>query len=314
MKHFFCFYVFIFIFIHVSYQGLSQTIKRIDPEATLTSTNYTGSFDCLFDGSISQPGCSLIHSSNIRLKMTFPSSYYISHIIFRFVDFEVSVIADNYASDGWETGGGPGDFTVRMDIRYDAKTLELIMQDNSDQLNVKEIEVYGYGQPDLAAGKLRSRKYLGSEISYATSEKLRFRTNNKDGMMISSAKGSVNIGTASDNGGGILNVAGKMYTEQLEVQPDNLWPDYVFEPDYNLLSLSDLKNFIAQNKHLPDIPSENEIAAAAGYFEVGKLNTMLLKKVEELTLYVLDLENERKNQATKLEALQKTKRVQKMEE
>jgi hypothetical protein len=54
------------------------------------------------------------------------------------------------------------------------------------------------------------------------------------------------------------------------------------------MSLPDLEKYILQNKHLPNIPSENEIKAEGG-FDVGAMNIKLLEKIEELALYVIKL-------------------------
>jgi hypothetical protein len=68
------------------------------------------------------------------------------------------------------------------------------------------------------------------------------------------------------------------------------WSDYVFEPDYKLMPLNELKEFIERNKHLPGMPSANEVASKG--IDVAEMNALLLKKIEELTLYVLELKKE----------------------
>lgn len=67
--------------------------------------------------------------------------------------------------------------------------------------------------------------------------------------------------------------------------------DYVFDTDYSLMPLYDLKTFIALNKHLPDMPTAQEIEDNNGV-EIGEMQTILLKKVEEQTLYILDLQKQ----------------------
>lgn len=66
----------------------------------------------------------------------------------------------------------------------------------------------------------------------------------------------------------------------------NVWADYVFAPDYKLRSLGDVENFINENKHLPDVPSEKEVKANG--VDVGNMNAILLQKIEELTLYIIE--------------------------
>ncbi|MBN2664361.1 MAG: hypothetical protein JXR68_11990, partial [Bacteroidales bacterium] len=65
-----------------------------------------------------------------------------------------------------------------------------------------------------------------------------------------------------------------------------VWKDYVFYPDYNLLSLDSLENFISTNNHLPDIPSEQDIIENG--LNLGDMDALLLLKIEELTLYIIE--------------------------
>lgn len=67
----------------------------------------------------------------------------------------------------------------------------------------------------------------------------------------------------------------------------NNFPDYVFEKDYALMPLSELRTYINANGHLPNMPSATE---AGEEVDLGELNRLLTEKVEELTLYILELE------------------------
>jgi len=71
-------------------------------------------------------------------------------------------------------------------------------------------------------------------------------------------------------------------------------PDYVFESDYNLLTLNQIKSYIEANKHLPEVPSAKEMETNG--VELGDMSMILLKKIEELTLYTLDQEKKINNQ------------------
>lgn len=86
-----------------------------------------------------------------------------------------------------------------------------------------------------------------------------------------------------------LSVDGKIVAKEVIVQHDN-WSDYVFNDSYKLMDLKELNDFILRNKHLPNIPSEQE--AVNEGVEVGKMNELLLAKIEELTLYIIDLQNQ----------------------
>ncbi|MFK7784911.1 MAG: hypothetical protein AB8B56_07340 [Crocinitomicaceae bacterium] len=70
-------------------------------------------------------------------------------------------------------------------------------------------------------------------------------------------------------------------------------PDYVFSSTYDLMPLSDLRTYIQANHHLPNIPSAKELSSEP--VDLGELERLLLEKVEELTLYVLELEQEINN-------------------
>jgi hypothetical protein len=83
----------------------------------------------------------------------------------------------------------------------------------------------------------------------------------------------------------------KLYAETIEVRPDAIgtcWYDHVFAPDYKLRSLKDLELFVKENRHLPDIPSEEDVKENG--INVFEMNALLVKKMEELTLYIIDLE------------------------
>ena len=97
--------------------------------------------------------------------------------------------------------------------------------------------------------------------------------------------------------GYLLSINGKAICEELKVQLSPNWPDYVFNSDYKLMPLEDLEKLINKYKHLPNIPSAAEISADKG-FEVGEMNRKLLEKVEELTLYIIDL-NKKNTQLSK---------------
>lgn len=85
-----------------------------------------------------------------------------------------------------------------------------------------------------------------------------------------------------------LHVANGIRTERVKVDLQTAWADYVFEADYKLKSLSEVEVYIKQNGHLPDVPSAEEVAANG--IELGEMNKILLQKIEELTLYIIELE------------------------
>jgi hypothetical protein len=79
------------------------------------------------------------------------------------------------------------------------------------------------------------------------------------------------------------------------------WSDYVFNNDYKLRSLSSLESFIKQNKHLPEVPSAKEVESEG--ISVGDNQALLLKKIEELTLYVIAQQKQIDQQAKAIKQL-----------
>ena len=72
------------------------------------------------------------------------------------------------------------------------------------------------------------------------------------------------------------------------VDPFSPWPDYVFDKEYNLLSLKEVEQHINEKGHLPNVPSAKEVEKNG--FSVGEMNKKLLEKVEELMLYTIQQE------------------------
>lgn len=97
--------------------------------------------------------------------------------------------------------------------------------------------------------------------------------------------GNVGIGTM-DSKGYKLAIAGSAVAEEVVVKLQSGWPDYVFKNDYKLSSLSETEQFINTNKRLPDVPSADNVKENG--LNLGEMNAILLKKVEELTLYLIE--------------------------
>jgi hypothetical protein len=94
---------------------------------------------------------------------------------------------------------------------------------------------------------------------------------------------------AATSGGYRLLVKGGMITEKIKVAVAGSadWADYVFEPSYKLMSLEQTEEFIKTNKHLPNVPSADEIANNG--IDVAKTSAKLMEKIEELTLHIIEL-------------------------
>jgi hypothetical protein len=100
-----------------------------------------------------------------------------------------------------------------------------------------------------------------------------------------------------------LAVNGKIICEEVFVKLRSAWPDYVFKGDYKLMPINDLKKFIIINGHLPELKSQAQVENEKG-FSLGDNQVILIKKIEELTLYIIEQEEKILNQNEKIEFLQ----------
>ena len=100
--------------------------------------------------------------------------------------------------------------------------------------------------------------------------------------------GSVSIGTPESASGYKLSVQGKIITEGARVALVSRWPDYVFQKDYVLQSLPQLNQYIKLNGHLPGVPSSNVVKKDG--IDAAKMSAIMLQKTEELTLYLIQLD------------------------
>jgi hypothetical protein len=115
---------------------------------------------------------------------------------------------------------------------------------------------------------------------------------------------TMRIGTEDAGSGYKLSVGGKVVCEEVKVALEGNWPDYVFSKKYSLMPLADLKSHLSTSKHLPGIPSADQISKEGGY-NLGEMQVKLLEKVEELTLYVIQLNEANENMKKEIARLQK---------
>jgi|GEM_PF-1151372 hypothetical protein len=163
-------------------------------------------------------------------------------------------------------------------------------------------------------GKLHIDKVSGSSESLLTLRDLRYSPNivynfvtESDGLQIRQDNtinyqfkaggnfivnnGSVGIGTSYLSQEAKLTVAGRIYAQEVKVSLSaGIGPDFVFEKSYDLMTLDELKKFITTNKHLPGIEPAKEMEEKG--IDLGKMDMRLLQKIEELTLYLIDFQNQ----------------------
>ena len=112
--------------------------------------------------------------------------------------------------------------------------------------------------------------------------------------------GTVGIGTSNPDSDYKLSVNGAIRSKEVKVETS--WSDFVFDPDYDLPTLEEVAQHIAENGHLPEIPSEAEVTENG--INLGEMDAKLLQKIEELTLYMIEQHQENQRQRKLIEVLQ----------
>jgi len=159
----------------------------------------------------------------------------------------------------------------------------------------------------IASGEIGNLQFLKAHTHdintvYSTAEMRAFTTSGYDGglrfytsqhvgggnydlrpVMTLNHFGNVGIGTTTPSEKFAVN--GNIKAKKIIVSQTG-WPDYVFDASYSLRSLSEVEKFIAKNKRLPDMPSAKEVEKKG--ISVGDNQALLLKKIEELTLYLIE--------------------------
>ena len=126
-----------------------------------------------------------------------------------------------------------------------------------------------------------------------------FRTSNTNRALVKAdGKFLVGLQTTPTPGNYLLYVEDGILTERVKIATiaSADWADYVFEDDYEFLSLDEIKSFVAENKHLPNVPSAKDVEKNG--YEVQVMDAKLLEKIEELYLLTIAL-NDEKNELQK---------------
>ncbi|MEM8527856.1 MAG: hypothetical protein AAGG68_24660 [Bacteroidota bacterium] len=142
----------------------------------------------------------------------------------------------------------------------------------------------------------------GNEID-AIKNGLNLNYNSSEKVTIAVGGGNVGIGTENIPAGYKLAVDGNMMAERVRVQLSQNWPDYVFADDYALMPLEELQASIAANRHLPNIPAA-EVMEQNGQ-DLGAMQVKMMEKIEELTLYIIELNDRIKTLEEENEELSK---------
>ena len=133
---------------------------------------------------------------------------------------------------------------------------------------------------------------------------------NSTKILVLNSLGNVGIGTKNPDQK--LTVNGTIHASSVLVDTNVPAPDYVFNNDYKLPSIAEVNAYINKNHHLPDMPAAAEIEKKG--LNLGEMNMALLKKVEELTLYMIEKDKQVNNLEGEVTLLKQQQKVNEMQQ
>ncbi|WP_422079417.1 hypothetical protein [Ulvibacterium sp.] len=183
--------------------------------------------------------------------------------------------------------GAPGQFIPAIKgIHVSDNRAVLFLEGETDDTNDNGSDALVIFGARRANGPIQSRP-LFSWRNYTTQ------------VMTMTANGNLGIGTTIPDSK--LSVKGNIHAEEVKVDLSVPGPDYVFKESYDLMSLEEVQEHIHEKGHLPNIPSAQEMEENG--IELGIMNMKLLEKIEELTLYMIELKKENAKQQQEIEFL-----------
>ena len=124
-------------------------------------------------------------------------------------------------------------------------------------------------------------------------------------VVLGNGQTQIGIKKSTAHANAMLMVDGKIVCKDLYVTATSDWPDFVFKPDYKLPKLNEIETYYKQNGHLPLIPDEKEIKEKG--IDVAEMNRLLLQKIEELTVLMVEQDKKIQQQDNRIEELETKK-------
>ena len=200
-------------------------------------------------------------------------------------------------SSGFNSTGkvGIGNITVpesKLHIKSDSNEDAGIILEPTSETQMAFLQMYDE-KHQITVNKGKGMSFMSQD------DKISFDASN----IIMNSKLSINTSNRFAEGYEYaLAVSGGILTTEVLVKEVTEWYDFVFDDNYKLKSIPELERYIDENGHLPDMPSESEVLNK-GYGLV-EMDGLLLKKIEELTLYTIELHKIIENQHKIIETLQ----------
>jgi len=285
--------------LHISAFPANQTLLKSDAYDQIGSTPYTiGSVECwkknqnvyygIYQSSISSYSVNNYFQNNLGINVPNPT-----HILD--VNGIIGCTGSNSTGVTIRNGSQPFVFTY-YGINYGNFDIGGNGNPPADTSHTPlTLNAWGVGiQSILECPTIRSQNFKMDHNATAGSLLMSNDTYGNsawtDPAVFSITDGRVGIGAANNYTDYKLAVNGKMICTELKVKLFAQWPDFVFNRGHKLCSLYELDQFIQKNNHLPDVPTAQEVEKDG--IKVGEMNTILLKKVEELTVYIIAMQKE----------------------
>jgi hypothetical protein len=189
----------------------------------------------------------------------------------------------------------PGDFKFRVSVDFKQRSIAGI-PGSSPYSAIMTVAPWF----DHSGGKNHQMAFSDDGIFHRTGNQGASEWDPWNKFVTEDAAGNVGIGTTLPKER--LSVNGRIRAQEVKVEMAN-WPDYVFAKNYQLPTIEEVKQHVKDKGHLPGIPTASEVKMNG--IDLGDMNAKLLKKIEEMTLYLIELNALVKNQQTEINNLKK---------
>nr|WP_321485522.1 hypothetical protein [uncultured Draconibacterium sp.] len=255
--------------------GTSSALEKLDVRGTIRVIPSSNNHSLLLDRIGGKATIKAINSSSNGSMVIDPASdgdaIYLGHY----------VNSNTYiSSGGGKVGIGTSSAREKLDVRGTVRVIpssnnySLLLDRIGGKATIKAINSSSNGNMVIDPASDGDAILLGHYVNSNT--------------YLSTGGGQVGIGTTKV-GSHKLAVEGSIGAREIKVESSG-WSDFVFDEEYELKSLDEIEKFIIANKHLPDIPSEAEVGKKG--INLGEMDAKLLQKIEELTLYLLEMKKE----------------------
>jgi hypothetical protein len=240
------------------------------------------------------------HQNHVSLSTAYGSLLVILFLFSSFVSFSQTQIGYDAVVDGaWRFNGDVELYGKKTFYTDGLKPVNIMYSSLLSRLEIGIAQGNGNYSPGTQAGDIVLRRLgEGKKLIISNGTTHDWDSSRATGILASNSEiglwvhnnGNVRLGKYSSSAPRVkLAVDGSIEAKEVKITSAP-GADFVFDEDYYLRDLQEVESFIKENKHLPEIPSATEMEASG--VNLAEMNKLLLMKVEELTLYMIELRNE----------------------